>query len=123
MADPATSHQSESAPVEELQRFQKVLLTRTVASVAFFALFIVLAIASIVTANQTLQMWVLAPAVVAILMMPRQSLPSSMPRPPQDPEAATLWAKLARMRIWLSSVRVVYLLTAVFLLLGLPELL
>ena len=109
--------------MEELQRFQKVLLARVSASVAFFGAFIVLAVASITTADEALQVWVLAPALIAILIMPRQSLPTSMRRPPEDADAATLWAKLARMRLWLSSVRVVYLLTAVFLLLVLPELL
>lgn len=95
-------------------------MIRTIVSALLFVVFTMLAVAAIVTQRQDYFMWLVPVAIGSILLLPRQTMPEGEP---ESEEEVALAQHLQKMRLWLAYTRVVYLVTTLFILFGLPSLL
>ena len=91
---------------------RRMLFGRIVASVLLYTVFGVLAVAWVLTQDETLKWALFLPLVAAVFVLPREVKPSDFP---EDMHS--------RIKLWLSYVRVAYFLGALAIMLGLPELL
>lgn len=97
---------------EESSRQRRTLFLRIGASVLTFTVFVITAVSWVLTQNPTLKWAIFLPLVGAVMLLPREVRVEGLADEVR-----------IRMRLWLSYVRVLYLLLAMFVLLGLPELL
>jgi hypothetical protein len=99
---------------------RRSLLARVVSSILLYGVFVTLAVSWVLTRDPTLKWALFLPLVAAVFMLPRK-----LPEKLSDEESADKEAMETATRIgrWLSWVRVIYLLVAMFVLLGLPEIL
>lgn len=96
------------------------LFLRIVFSIVTYGVFVVLAVSWVLTTNPTLKWMMFVPLIGAILTLPRR-----LPKQLSDDvvEGSEAERSLVRTRLWLSYVRLAYFLVALFVMLGLPELL
>jgi hypothetical protein len=99
---------------------KRSLFLRIVGSILLYGVFVALSVSWILTRNPTLKWALFVPLVAAVFVLPRK-LPETLG---EEVEGDSVEMRtLARLGRWLSMVRVVYLLVALFVLLGLPEIL
>lgn len=91
---------------------RRVLFLRVTGSVVVFTIFVVLAVAWVLTQDPTLKWALFVPLVLSVVILPRNLMLDD------EPEES-----LSRMRLWLSYVRLAYFALALFVMLGLPEIL
>lgn len=91
---------------------RRVLFGRILGSVAVFTVFVIMAVSFVMTQDTTLKWSMFLPLILSMLVLPRTVDADDL-----SDEA------YARTKLWLSYVRVAYFLLALFVLLGLPELL
>ena len=102
-----------------LQNYRRLLFARIAASVVSFGLFIALAVTWVVTHAESLRLTLLIPLIIAVFVLPRRMPDEWEGEEPTDEERDNL----ERTRKWLSYVRVIYFLVALFVMLVLPEVL
>jgi len=88
---------------------RRVLFLRVIGSAVLYGIFVVLAVSWVLTHTPALQYTLLIPLVLAVVVLPRKLPPSQTGIP--------------RSGLWLSYVRGVYFVVAVFAMLALPEIL
>ncbi len=91
---------------------RRALLMRIIASVAAFTVFVITAVSWVMTQNPTLRWALFVPLIASVLILPRDVVNDDLSEETR-----------ARTKLWLSYVRVAYFLVALFVMLGLPELL
>jgi hypothetical protein len=101
------------------QQYRRTMV-RSAVSAFLFSLCVVVGVAGVLTRNETVVFWLPVPAIVAILLIPRETVPAGH-TPCADLERE-LYARLSRMKLWLTYVRFSYLMATVFILFGLPKL-
>lgn len=107
--------------MEELQQHYVKLKTRVAVSIALYSSFAIGGVVAVITERTDIFQWLILVGVVAIFVLPRQAVPrTGIPDGANDRE---LLGRLARIRLWLSYLRAIYLLGAIFILFGLPEIL
>lgn len=93
----------------------RTLFIRAIVSILVYGTFVVLATAQVLTAREDLRYAMLVPLVAAVFILPRK-----VTRASDVPEDSEEGRTLARIGLWFSYVRVIYLLVAIFILVGLP---
>lgn len=101
------------------QQYRRTM-ARSAVSAFLFSVCVVVGVVGVLTRNETIVFWLPVPAIVAMLMVPRETLPIGQ-TPCADLERE-LYARLSRMKLWLTYVRFSYLVATVFILFGLPKL-
>lgn len=101
-------------------KLRRVLLLRIIASVLSYCVFAVLGIAWVITSAPSLKWVLFIPLVGAVLLLPRK-LQETVGRG-LDKES-NAYRLVIRTGYWLSMVRVVYLIVAIFILAALPAIL
>jgi len=91
---------------------RRALFLRVSGSVAIFTVFVVLAVAWVITQDPTLKWALFIPLVLSVLILPRNVTLDDVPE-----------ESITRFKLWLSYVRLVYFALALFVMLGLPEIL
>ncbi|MEZ4460246.1 MAG: hypothetical protein R3E66_11075 [bacterium] len=102
------------------QKQYRRILVLTALSAAVFSMCLIVGVVGVLTQNEPIAFWLPVPAIIAILMVPRDTVPRGQ-TPSQELERE-LYTRLSRMKLWLSYVRVSYLFATIFVLFGLPKL-
>ena len=101
-----------------MERIYRRVVLRSGVSLAFYILFVVLAVVHTFVKHPYLNYAVIVPVILAVMILPRAVYPKQEPTEEERP----FHESLPRMGIWLTYTRAIYLVVAVALLFGLPEL-
>lgn len=99
---------------------RRSIFVRIVVSILSYGVFVAVAVSWVLTYEPMLKWMLFIPLLAAVFLLPRK-LPEKFDDELDDDSEEM--RTVVRVGTWLSTVRVVYLLIAVFVLLGLPEIL
>lgn len=102
-----------------MERIYRRVLLRSGVSLAFYILFVVLAVVHTFVKHPYLNYAVIVPVILAVMILPRAVYPK---KEPTEEEERSFYERLMRIGIWLTYTRAIYLVVAIALLFGLPEL-
>lgn len=102
------------------QKQYRRTLTLSAASGLLFTTCLIVGVVGVLTKNQTIVFWLPVPATIAILMVPRDTVPRGCT--PSHELEREMYCRLSRMKLWLSYIRLSYLVATVFVIFGLPRL-
>ncbi len=101
------------------QKQYRRTLIQSAMSGLLFSISLIIGVVGVLTKNETIVFWLPVPVILAILMVPRANVPRCTPSVELERD---LYARLTRMKTWLSYLRVSYLFLTIFVLFGLPRL-
>lgn len=103
-----------------LQKSYRIIAIRAGVSLLLFTGFVIASTIAVVSGDSASLSGLVLIGAVSILVLPRYTVPPGFK--PETGEQREMWTKMSRMRLWLAYVRAAYIATAVFIVLGLPEL-
>ncbi|GEM_PF-7001475 len=91
---------------------------RTILSAICYGIFVAAAVGAAIAHRADLRYYVMVPFILSYIFLPRRQFSPNKSEPGQESDSV----KLARkVNLWLSYLRVIYLIVALFVLLGLPK--
>lgn len=106
--------------MEKLNKAYRTAAVRVGFSLLVFVVFIITGVMSALTHHPEILYWLPVLGIAAIMILPRAVIPRGIK--PDTSQEREMWTKLTRVRVWLTYVRALYLLAALFVFVGLPEL-
>jgi hypothetical protein len=103
-----------------LEKSYRIIAIRVGVSLLLFVGFVIAAVFAVLSDDAASLSGIVLVGAASILVLPRYTVPPGFK--PESKEQREMWTKLSRVRIWLAYVRAAYFVTAVFIVLGLPEL-
>ena len=109
---------------QEERRLERRLYMRVILSVSIYVIFLILAVAATLTRRvEDYQLGLFGLLIAAIVLMPRQTLPSDYLSRPKDQIDRGFATRMLKLKNWLAIVRFVFFALAAFSFLLLPSLL